>query len=93
MIQESTGWRPHSNRQRQSRYQRRTQALVKNKVQVVSAIENFLYIKFQELEDSSISILIIIYNHIYQSNNKPRLTDQVFHQVKNSKNRFSISRS
>ena len=60
-----------------------------NKVQVVSAIEDFLTIKFQEPEDSSIPILIIR-NKIYQNNIKPGMTNRVFHQVKN---RFSISHS
>ena len=65
--------------------------LVKNKDQVVYAIEDFLTIKFQEPEDSTILIMIIS-NQIYRSNIKPEMTDQVFHQEKNSKNRFSISR-
>ena len=66
-------------------------SLSDNKVQVVSAIEDCMTIKFQEPEDSSIPILVI-YNQIYRSNIKPGMTDQVFHSV-NTKNRFSTSRS
>ena len=65
---------------------------MKKKVQVVSAIEDCLTIKFQEPEDSSISVLII-HNQFYRRKIKPGMIDQVSHQVRNTKNRFSVSRS